>query len=89
MSAETRPGVVRTTSPGATSCVGEDGSVCRQDHPRERGARAEPAVPQPEDETIYLASGKLLFEIQEGDQLVGKPLSPGDRSTSPPAPSIA
>jgi quercetin dioxygenase-like cupin family protein len=30
-------------------------------------------------ETVYLASGHLLYEIQEGDQLVGKALVPGDR----------
>ena len=31
------------------------------------------------DETIYLWSGKLLFEIQEGDALVGREMAPGER----------
>src|SRR6202011_5698172 len=31
------------------------------------------------DETIYLYSGKLLFEIQEGADLVKRELRPGDR----------
>ena len=30
-------------------------------------------------ETIYLHSGKLLFEIQEGEKLVGREMLPGDR----------
>jgi len=30
-------------------------------------------------ETIYLHSGRLLFEIQEGDKLVGREMHPGDR----------
>jgi quercetin dioxygenase-like cupin family protein len=30
-------------------------------------------------ETVYLASGRLLYEIQEGERLVGRELSPGDR----------
>lgn len=29
------------------------------------------------DETIYLQSGRMLFEIQEGDALVGREMSPG------------
>jgi mannose-6-phosphate isomerase len=31
------------------------------------------------EETIYVYSGRLLFEIQEGERLVGKELLPGDR----------
>jgi len=30
-------------------------------------------------ETIYLHSGRLLFEIQEGDKLVGRQMQPGDQ----------
>jgi len=30
-------------------------------------------------ETIYLHAGRLLFEIQEGDKLVGREMHPGDR----------
>ena len=30
-------------------------------------------------ETIYLYSGKLLFEIQEGERLVGREMVPGER----------
>ena len=31
------------------------------------------------DETIYLQSGRLLFEIQEGDQRVTREMRPGER----------
>ena len=31
------------------------------------------------DETIYLWSGKLLFEIQQGERLVRHEVSPGER----------
>ena len=31
------------------------------------------------DETIYLQSGLLLFEIQEGDKLVKREMRPGER----------
>ena len=31
------------------------------------------------DETIYLHSGKILFEIQEGDVLVKREMLPGER----------
>jgi quercetin dioxygenase-like cupin family protein len=31
------------------------------------------------DETIYLYSGRLLFEIQEGERLVKREMRPGDR----------
>lgn len=31
------------------------------------------------DETIYLHSGRLLFESQEGDKLVSREMRPGDR----------
>jgi mannose-6-phosphate isomerase len=30
-------------------------------------------------ETVYLAGGRLLYELQEGQQLVGRELSAGDR----------
>ena len=30
------------------------------------------------DETIYLQSGRLLFEIQEGEKLVKREMRPGD-----------
>jgi len=30
------------------------------------------------DETIYVHSGKILFEIQEGDRLVAREMNPGD-----------
>ncbi len=30
------------------------------------------------DETIYLASGRLLFEIKEGDELVTREMKPGE-----------
>jgi len=30
-------------------------------------------------ETVYLATGRLLYELQEGERLVGRELSPGDR----------
>lgn len=30
------------------------------------------------DETIFLWTGRLLFEIQEGDALVGREMLPGD-----------
>jgi quercetin dioxygenase-like cupin family protein len=31
------------------------------------------------DETIYLQSGRMLFEIQEGADLVKREMQPGDR----------
>lgn len=31
------------------------------------------------DETIYLWSGRLLFEIQEGERLVKREMKPGER----------
>ena len=31
------------------------------------------------DETIYLQSGKILFEIQEGERLVAREMLPGER----------
>jgi mannose-6-phosphate isomerase-like protein (cupin superfamily) len=31
------------------------------------------------EETIYVYSGRLLFEIQEGEGLVGREMAPGDR----------
>ena len=31
------------------------------------------------DETIYLHSGRLLFEIQEGEDLVKREMQPGER----------
>jgi mannose-6-phosphate isomerase len=31
------------------------------------------------DETIFLYAGRLLFEIQEGDQLVKREMAPGER----------
>jgi mannose-6-phosphate isomerase-like protein (cupin superfamily) len=31
------------------------------------------------DETIYLYSGRLLFEIQEGERVVKREMRPGDR----------
>jgi quercetin dioxygenase-like cupin family protein len=31
------------------------------------------------DETIYLQSGRLLFEIQEGSELVRREMRPGER----------
>lgn len=34
---------------------------------------------QKKDETIFLSSGRLLFEIQEGEALVARELAPGDR----------
>ena len=30
------------------------------------------------DETIYLQTGRLLFEIEEGGQLVGRDMQPGE-----------
>jgi quercetin dioxygenase-like cupin family protein len=30
-------------------------------------------------ETVYLATGRLLYELKEGERLVGRELSPGDR----------
>ena len=30
------------------------------------------------DETIYLASGRMLFEIKEGDELVKREMMPGE-----------
>ena len=34
-------------------------------------------------ETVYLASGRLLYEIQEGERLVGHELTPGERMHVP------
>lgn len=31
------------------------------------------------EETIYVYSGRLLFEIQEGERLVGREMQPGER----------
>lgn len=31
------------------------------------------------EETIYVYAGRLLFEIQEGERLVGREMAPGDR----------
>jgi mannose-6-phosphate isomerase len=36
------------------------------------------------EETILLWSGRLRFEIQEGDQLVTREMQPGDRIHVPP-----
>jgi mannose-6-phosphate isomerase len=36
------------------------------------------------DETIYLHSGKLLFEIKDGEALVQREMKPGDRIHVPP-----
>jgi mannose-6-phosphate isomerase len=36
------------------------------------------------DETIFLFSGKLLYEIQEGEELVKLEMKPGDRIHVPP-----
>jgi mannose-6-phosphate isomerase len=36
------------------------------------------------DETILLWAGRLLFEIQQGDDLVGRELAPGERVHVPP-----
>jgi mannose-6-phosphate isomerase len=36
------------------------------------------------DETIYLHSGLLLFEIQEGSELIKREMKPGDRIHVPP-----
>jgi mannose-6-phosphate isomerase len=36
------------------------------------------------DETIFLWSGKLLFELQEGDKLVAREMAPGERVHVPP-----
>ena len=36
------------------------------------------------DETIYLWSGRLLFEVREGDRLVQREMRPGDCRHIPP-----
>jgi mannose-6-phosphate isomerase len=36
------------------------------------------------DETIYLHSGKLLFEVKDGDAMVQREMKPGDRIHVPP-----
>src|SRR5688500_17000582 len=36
------------------------------------------------DETIYVHTGKILFEIQEGDRLVAREMKPGDSVHVPP-----
>jgi quercetin dioxygenase-like cupin family protein len=36
------------------------------------------------DETIYVHSGKILFEMQEGDRLVAREMIPGDSVHVPP-----
>ena len=36
------------------------------------------------DETIYLATGRLLFEIKEGEELVKREMKPGEACTSRP-----
>ncbi len=37
------------------------------------------------DETIYVHSGKILFEMQEGDRLVAREMTPGDAAhVTPP-----
>ncbi len=80
MSAEIKPGVFRTDKPwgyellwaqtdryvGKIIHVNAGHALSLQYHNRKT-------------ETIYLASGKLLYEIQEGEQLAPKQLSPGDR----------
>jgi mannose-6-phosphate isomerase len=37
------------------------------------------------EETIYVYSGRLMFEIQEGERLVGREMLPGDRIHVTPA----
>lgn len=36
------------------------------------------------DETIYVYSGRILFETQEGDRLVAREMKPGDSVHVPP-----
>jgi mannose-6-phosphate isomerase len=36
------------------------------------------------DETIFLFTGKLLFELQEGGTLISREMSPGERIHVPP-----
>ena len=80
MSGEAKPGVVRVDKPwgyellwartdkyvGKIIHVNAGHALSLQYHNRKT-------------ETIYLASGKLLYEIQEGEHLAPRHLSPGDR----------
>ena len=80
MSGKTRPGVIRVDKPwgyellwaktdqyvGKVIHVAAGHALSLQYHNRKV-------------ETIYLHSGRMLFETQEGEKLVGREMHPGDR----------
>ena len=80
MSAEIKPGVYRTDKPWGYELLWArtDRYVGKIIHVN-AGHALSLQYHNQKTETIYLASGKLLYEIQEGEQLVPKQLSPGDR----------
>ena len=59
--------------------MGPDRSLRRQDPACDGGHALSLQYHNQKEETIYVYSGRLLFEIQAGDRLVGKELLPGDR----------
>ena len=62
---------------GLRAPLGEDGSVRGQAHPRQSRPRTQPAVPQQKDETIFLWSGKMLFEIEVNGTLTKREMHAG------------
>ena len=80
MSVETKPGVFRTDKPWGYELLWAktDRYVGKIIHVN-AGHALSLQYHNLKTETVYLASGRLLYEIQEGGELVGKHLSPGDR----------
>ena len=64
---------------GLRAPLGQDGAVRGQADSCQRGSRPEPAYHNLKDETIYLHSGKLLFEIEIGGELQKREMLPGER----------
>ena len=80
MSAEITPGVFRTDKPWGYELLWAktDRYVGKIIHVN-AGHALSLQYHNKKTETVYLASGRLLYEIQEGGQLVARHLSPGDR----------
>ena len=80
MSVETTPGVLRTDKPWGYELLWAktDRYAGKIIHVN-AGHALSLQYHHLKTETVYLASGRLLYEIQEGEQLVGTHLSPGDR----------
>lgn len=80
MSGDTQPGVVRVEKPWGYELLWAktDRYVGKLIHVT-AGHALSLQYHRMKTETIYLHSGRLLFEIQEGDQLVRRQMQPGER----------